>query len=201
MATFDLAKEVESVEYRGDKSPTGITIIKVEDGKSGSVLDVGDLVTVTYIHPVFGEDTFTAELIGTMSVTVSGQEKAFMVLESTKLSVVYQYVVGLKADDAPIEIVRTGNSANLTAESFTVCFFPGTLIATPFGERKVEELTSGDLVLIGGAGTIPATWLGRKFARSVSIKWIGRQTVSTLFGPAERRMPVRFDIAPKNRTI
>ena len=28
--------------------------------------------------------------------------------------------------------------------------------------------------------------------RSVPVKWIGRQTVSTRFGPAERLMPVRF---------
>jgi len=28
--------------------------------------------------------------------------------------------------------------------------------------------------------------------RTVPVKWIGRQTVSTRFGPAERLMPVRF---------
>ena len=29
--------------------------------------------------------------------------------------------------------------------------------------------------------------------RHCPVKWIGRQTVSTLFGPAERLMPVRFE--------
>lgn len=39
---------------------------------------------------------------------------------------------------------------------FIPCFLPGTLVATPTGERKVEELAAGDLVLaIGGGGGAP----------------------------------------------
>ena len=60
-----------------------------------------------------------------------------------------------------------------------LCFFPGTLIATPVGERMIEELVPGDRVLT-------------KNGREVAAKWICRQTVSTRFGPAERLMPVRF---------
>ena len=61
----------------------------------------------------------------------------------------------------------------------TYCFLPGSQIATPAGEVSVECLTIGDPVL-----TVDG--------RSVPVKWIGRQTVSTRFGPAERLMPVRF---------
>ena len=60
-----------------------------------------------------------------------------------------------------------------------VCFLSGTLIATPDGERQVESLEAGDMVLTASGCSVP-------------VKWLGRQTVSTCFGPAERLMPVRF---------
>ena len=59
------------------------------------------------------------------------------------------------------------------------CFLPGTRIDTPSGQKPVELLQIGDLIC-------------NQHGRSVPVKWIGRQTVSTRFGPAERRMPVRF---------
>ena len=66
----------------------------------------------------------------------------------------------------------------ITRESYTTCFLAGSLIATPEGERAVETLGIGDRIL-------SATGV-------VRVKWIGRQTVSPRFGPAERLMPVRF---------
>jgi hypothetical protein len=59
-----------------------------------------------------------------------------------------------------------------------VCFLPGTAIATPAGEVAVERLAIGDLVTTAQG-------------RAVPVRWIGRQTLSTLFGPPERLMPVR----------
>ena len=201
MATFDLANTVKSVEYEEGHTPTELVITKVTDGESDQVFNVGDIVTVTWVDAFGANQTFTPEFIGTLSVTVSGKTQVYMVLEDTIFGVKAQYVVGLGPDDAPSTIIRTGASANFKAETFTVCFFPGTLIATPFGERKVEELVSGDLVVIGESGAVPTTWIARmgdKFrkrlgiARIVPVKWVGRQTVSTCFGPAERLMPVRF---------
>ena len=179
MATFDLTKMENSVEYEDGGNKHGFTITKVTDSQSGSVLNVGDTVTVTWFRPNGSAgNPFSAEFIGTMSVTVSGQVRVFMVLEDAT-SVpghTFHYVVGLMSSDAPTNFSK---SANVTSESFTVCFFPGTMIATPYGERKVEELVCGDLVLVGKSRVVP-------------IKWIGRQSVSTLFGPTERLMPVRF---------
>ena len=72
---------------------------------------------------------------------------------------------------------------NYYAHNITIanllCFFPGTLIATPAGERMIEELVPGDSILTGDG-------------RAIATKWVCRQTVSTRFGPAERLMPVRF---------
>ncbi|WP_420396453.1 Hint domain-containing protein [Nioella sp.] len=72
-----------------------------------------------------------------------------------------------------------GTTVTLSASTYTFCFLPGTGIATPAGEVAVEDLSIGDRILSGADG-------------EVRVKWIGRQTVSTRFGPAERLMPVRF---------
>jgi hypothetical protein len=61
--------------------------------------------------------------------------------------------------------------------SLPLCFLPGTLIATPDGMRPVEELAIGDLVLTADGQAVP-------------VKWIGQQTVHTIFGMAEGRRPV-----------
>ena len=60
-----------------------------------------------------------------------------------------------------------------------LCLHEGSRIATSDGEVNVEGLSIGDTVM---------TTIGT----AVPVKWIGRQTVSTRFGPAERLMPVRF---------
>jgi hypothetical protein len=58
-----------------------------------------------------------------------------------------------------------------------VCFLPGTLIATPAGEIAVEALAIGDPILTADGRTIP-------------VRWIGRQTIVTAFGPPANSLPV-----------
>ncbi len=60
----------------------------------------------------------------------------------------------------------------------TVCFAAGTQIATPNGARSIEELEVGDFVSTQDGGAVP-------------VLWIGHQTVTKLFTPAERFVPVR----------
>ena len=178
MATYILPKEVNTTGYfSGNKGAgSGYVFTKATDDDTDSKFNVNDKVKLTWVDSNDKEQEFEATFVGTIRVTVSGQVKVFMVFDGGATS---HYIIGLKPSDAPEKIVLTGPSANVVAESFTVCFFPGTLIATPSGERKVEELASGDLVSVGESRVAP-------------IKWIGRQTVLTLFGPADRLMPVRF---------
>jgi hypothetical protein len=70
--------------------------------------------------------------------------------------------------------VNTSNTG-----SYIYCFLGGTRIMTPQGEIEVERLAIGEPVLTAEGAPVP-------------VKWIGCQTVSTFFGPAERLMPVRI---------
>lgn len=74
-----------------------------------------------------------------------------------------------------------GNTASTPVSSLVepVCFYPGTLIATAGGQVPVETLKRGDLVL---------TTEGR----SVRVRWMGHQTVSTLFGDPLKVLPIRI---------
>ncbi len=51
---------------------------------------------------------------------------------------------------------------NVTTESVTVCFANGTMIATPSGERLVEELKVGDLVHTADGAIKPIRWIGKR---------------------------------------
>lgn len=76
--------------------------------------------------------------------------------------------------------IPTGETLRLDGiEGFFICFYPGTMIATPTGERAVESLAIGDLVLTSEGKVKP-------------VRWMGRQTVSTRFGDPLRMLPVRI---------
>lgn len=46
-----------------------------------------------------------------------------------------------------------------------ICFASGTLIATPDGERPVEDLLPGDMVLTMDRGSMPIAWIGSRQLR------------------------------------
>ena len=73
----------------------------------------------------------------------------------------------------------SGNIGYSNTGTYVFCFLSGVKILTSEGELAVETLEIGDFVRLADG-------------REVPVKWIGRQTVSTRFGPAERLMPVRF---------
>ena len=67
----------------------------------------------------------------------------------------------------------------VNGNEITICFMPGTLIEAPDGWRAVETLRTGDLVsTVGG--------------RAMRVRWIGRQTVSRIFGDPMRVLPIRI---------
>lgn len=118
----------------------------------------------------------TGTYVGT--VTVNG--KKFPVLEtgSNDYTVLYD-----NATDHAQGLLDFATHASITSaldtSDFTACFLEGTSIATPAGDVSVNALSIGDMVVNADGA-------------EVAVKWIGRQTISTRFGPAERLMPVRF---------
>ncbi|WP_164744687.1 Hint domain-containing protein [Nioella ostreopsis] len=132
-----------------------------------STFQLGEL-TFNSNYPFLGSITIPLSAGGTIELPVTGGDG----------TEIHLYLpAGLTPADVTLPAfidTSTLNTANLP-----VCFLAGSLVSIPGGARAVEDLQIGDEVLALD---------GRK----VSIKWIGRQTVSTRFGPAERLMPVRF---------
>lgn len=72
-----------------------------------------------------------------------------------------------------------GGSAKTGGWLGELCFAEGTMIATPEGERPVEELSRGDIILTADG-------------RQVPVRWMGYQTIMSAFRPAARLGMVRI---------
>ena len=57
---------------------------------------------------------------------------------------------------------ETGTAAFSNIEKVVICFTPGTLIATPRGEKPVESLQVGDRVITRDNGIQEIRWLGQR---------------------------------------
>ena len=180
-----------------------IRITKISDNTpANQQFTVNETLIVTLSN---GTTINNATFLGTTTAIDGGP---YLVLRVPGSPHNFTYVAGTggtatAGNTDPGEKVAPGtvSGLNIDNSAFTVCFFPGTLIATPAGERRVEDLVPGDRVLIEDACVVPETWSGRMarnlrrgfgFRHAVTVEWLGRQTVSTLFGSAERLMPVRF---------
>ncbi|MGJ8545311.1 MAG: Hint domain-containing protein [Sulfitobacter sp.] len=74
------------------------------------------------------------------------------------------------ADDNVEGEVRFTNIHKLDDQPKTPpCFTPGTLIATPRGERRVEELQAGDKVLTRDNGIREIRWIGSREMTSMEL--------------------------------
>ena len=114
-----------------------------------------------------GDGSGIARFFG--STTIDG--KIYVVLDaggSTK------YLFGSSAADFPTLF----ESLDINTDPFTVCFLAGTGVATPAGEKLVDNLVIGDIVLTADGRPAP-------------VKWVGVQTVVTLFVDPLRSFPIR----------
>ncbi|MFM9861511.1 Hint domain-containing protein [Pseudoxanthobacter sp. M-2] len=75
--------------------------------------------------------------------------------------------------------IADGTVINADTNPFTVCFLPGTMIATPEGPRAVETLAAGDLVRLADG-------------RAVPVRWLGVQTIVKVFAEPLRSFPIRI---------
>lgn len=77
--------------------------------------------------------------------------------------------------DRTLAIDADGNGT--IDRTITLCFMAGTMIATPYGERSIESLKAGDLVLTAEGKAMP-------------IRWVGKQEVSKTFADPITAMPI-----------
>jgi hypothetical protein len=78
--------------------------------------------------------------------------------------------------------ITTNDGSSLDSDNINidvVCFMPGTSIAVPDGEAKVETLRPGDLVTSMAGET-------------KTVRWVGRQTVSRVSADPLQVLPIRI---------
>ena len=89
-----------------------------------------------------------------------------------------QYYAWIKSDDPDTyQSPDVIEFAEISRDDVTFCFLAGTQIATPAGAVAVESLRIGDVVVTVDGGRAP-------------VRWLGRQSVVTAFGPPQARWPV-----------
>lgn len=62
-------------------------------------------------------------------------------------------------------IANDGNNGSMITEDTTPCYCRGTLIRTQDGDRPVENLSIGDLIVTAGGEALPLKWIGRRSYR------------------------------------
>lgn len=67
--------------------------------------------------------------------------------------------------------------SNRIVNDYVACFLIGTSILTPSGPKPVEQLSIGELLCTASG-------------REAVVKWIGRQTVGSVFDRSEQRAPI-----------
>ncbi|GGC79363.1 Hint domain-containing protein [Chelatococcus reniformis] len=130
-----------------------------EAGSDDGVFAPGEPVTVTFAtqSALDGEYTYLGHEPGIPGYVAQGPDGLFYLFANTEVPLNQNF--NIQADDVPI------------------CFMAGTMIACPDGERPIEDLRAGDMVLSASGMPKP-------------IRWIGRQTVASLFADPLRSSPV-----------
>lgn len=132
-------------------------------GDADDILEQGQ--TVTFVDPT-DNSTFTGTFLG---VTEDGILVDADGIYSEPVILANKPITEL----APVQTVDEG------AAYTVVCFLPGTMIATPDGERAIETFREGDLVLTHDGATAP-------------VRWRFVQTVATRFADPLRVAPIRI---------
>ena len=169
------------VQFRPSDTP--VTILQSTPNISGGTLadtdgaGVGDFTLDENLQ--INASGFSFPYKGTIDI----DGISFVVVQVNSSPVTYNGYANVADPTATAATLPVGRDidtefGNLDTNTFTTCFAPGTLIATPEGETTVEALQIGDLILTADGRRIP-------------VKWIGRQTVLAAFA-RERARPVRI---------
>jgi hypothetical protein len=167
-----------SSAFTGTLDTTAPTVASVTDDTTSPNVSAGVPVTLTL---QFSENV-TASAGTTLQLSDGGT--ATYAGGSGTGTLTFTYTPGAPATGVTVTGLATGaltDIAGNTATGFgeTICFMPGTRVATPLGEIAVETLKIGDLVTTADGHTAP-------------VRWIGRQTISRVFADPLRVLPIRI---------
>ncbi len=180
MPTYDISGfAVYQVDTSNNNSlfqGTTVQNFTFNDGVGDSTFELGDVLGVVSGNNLNYLGNMSVPLVGGGSMELALVQGAASFTDPNIIEVLIVVPTGMSVTDFifpnPIDY------SSRETDAFLTCFAAGSQISTPEGTLAVEALRIGDLVKAAN-GAVP-------------IKWIGRQTVSTRFGPAERLMPVRF---------
>ncbi len=161
----------------------GYFIWSISDGLTAARLGTGtQTVTVEGNDPVLGNEATPETIkVGMTSFTYAGTAtvngvQGFYATRGTEED---KFFFSTSNPGGNKTVNLTPDTPGAGGATFPICFMTGTLIATPSGEVAVERLAAGDLVLTADGRTLP-------------VRWVGRQTISTLFSDPARSYPVRI---------
>jgi len=105
-----------------------------------------------------GDGTYTVSASGAASNSFDGSGSADSVIVQFAGPVA---TIGISFENGPSN--ANSGTVGINDISFDiVCFTPGTLIATPLGDKLIEDLKVGDLVITKDSGIQAIRWIGRK---------------------------------------
>ncbi|QQA44796.1 Hint domain-containing protein [Pelagovum pacificum] len=172
---------VDNATYTGDDD-NGATVKELNDTwADGGILEIdGVRYTIDVITPEsFSTDNTLRITSPDGDVTLEGNEfrsefafikatpvgggdvRNFLVLEDCSFAGQISSITTGDLDYTPL-----GNDVKINASKdediSIICFTPGTLIATPLGERPVETLVAGDRIFTRDNGIQELRWVGRR---------------------------------------
>ncbi|MCR9113231.1 MAG: Hint domain-containing protein, partial [Rhodobacteraceae bacterium] len=164
----------------GDTVNTGAGNDTVDAGDGADSIDAGtgdDSIFVDQGDTVSGgdgDDFFTLQDLdtsgtGNAAITITGGEGAETNGDTLQLTpdVAFSDITFSNTDDAAGGLSGSFTMADGTSVTFSeieniICFTPGTKILTGHGERDIETLQIGDMVVTRDHGLRPIRWIGKR---------------------------------------
>lgn len=164
---------------------TNLTSINLEGNSKNTVADfTGADVTNHTLNTAITNLGYADKIIlgssdfalnGTSDVLTSSYNAGILtVTDSTNGSTV-TLAAGLASGDSSSLIQVSATPSGLV---ITLCFYPGTALASPEGEIKVEDIRAGDMLTTKN-GAMP-------------VRWIGQSHIHTRFADPLRALPIRI---------
>ncbi|SMY08124.1 Hint domain-containing protein [Flavimaricola marinus] len=153
----------------GDSLQTDLVAIQddvtVKEGvtKTVDVLDndlnaTSGTLVITHINDIAVTAGDTVNLTTGQSVTLNADGTLSITADSDNDTVSFTYETA--AEDGSGAVLET--DVGFVTVTTVPCFVAGTRISTPDGDRRVEDLQPGDLVLTKDAGAQQVRWAGRR---------------------------------------